>query len=370
MMENRSFDHYLGWLPDADGMQEGLSYVDRNGQGHDTYPLAPDYQGCGHPDPDHSYAGGRVAYADGRCDGWLRAGKNDVFAIGYYTRDDLPFSGEAALSWTTFDRYFAAMMGPTFPNRLYQHAAVTDRISNTLAISKLPTIWDRLAEAGLRGTYYFNDLPVVALWGLKYFDISRSYDDFLSDCESGDLPHVAFVDPRFLGIPDGTSADDHPHADIRAGQFFLDQTYRAITASPAWAQTVLVVNYDEWGGFFEHVPPAEAPDVKPEYQLRGFRVPGLLISPFARRGFVSHELFDHTSILKMIEWRWNLAPLSVRDQAANNLAEALDFSMPDLAAPEFAVPPVSGEPCPGAAIAAQDHWAGLRDQAQRQGWNL
>ena len=73
MMENRSFDHFLGWLPNADGEQAGLSYRDRSGILQDTYPLAPDFQGCGHADPDHSYDGGRVEYNNGKCDGWLRA---------------------------------------------------------------------------------------------------------------------------------------------------------------------------------------------------------------------------------------------------------------------------------------------------------
>src|SRR5512143_3119268 len=81
MMENRSFDHFLGWLPGADGRQAGLVYNDAAGSPHSTYPLAPDYQGCGHPDPDHSYPGGRVEYDNGACDGWLRAGQNDEYAI-------------------------------------------------------------------------------------------------------------------------------------------------------------------------------------------------------------------------------------------------------------------------------------------------
>ena len=91
-MENRSFDHYLGWLKKADGRQAGLTYVDQAGVEHATHRLAPDFQGCGHPDPDHSYDGGRIEYNGGLCDGWLRAGQNDEYAIGYYTDDDLPFS--------------------------------------------------------------------------------------------------------------------------------------------------------------------------------------------------------------------------------------------------------------------------------------
>jgi phospholipase C len=105
MMENRSFDHFLGWLPGANGEQAGLSYPDPAGTLHPTYPLAPDYQGCGHPDPDHSYSGGRVQYDDGRCDGWLLDTSNDIYSIGYYTQNDLAFLGQAATAWTVCDNY-------------------------------------------------------------------------------------------------------------------------------------------------------------------------------------------------------------------------------------------------------------------------
>lgn len=347
MMENRSFDHLLGWLPGADGRQAGLRYVDRHGQAHATHPLAPDYQGCSHPDPDHSYTGGREELDRRANDGFLRAGANDLYAVGYYKRDDLPFLGEAALAWTVCDRYFAALMGPTIPNRLYQHAGVTDRLANSLALTTLPTIWDRLAEHGLRGAYYYRNLPFLALWGGKYRSLTRPYTQFLADCRTGRLPQVAFVDPLFTLLDRGTAADDHPHADIRAGEYFLYRTYRALTASPAWPQTVLVINFDEWGGFFDHVPPPLAPDVDRALRQRGFRVPCLLISPFARRGHVAHGLYDHTSVLKMIEWRWGLEALSVRDARAANLAGALDFSRRELAAPDFRVPRVlAGRPCP------------------------
>src|SRR5437016_14061421 len=106
MMENRSFDHFLGWLPAADGRQAGLVYPDAAGQPHSTYPLAPDFQGCGHPDPDHSYQGGRIEYDGGACDGWLLDGANDEYAIGYYKKKDLAFFGKAAPQWTVCDRYF------------------------------------------------------------------------------------------------------------------------------------------------------------------------------------------------------------------------------------------------------------------------
>lgn len=370
MMENRSFDHYLGWLPGAEGKQEGLVYRDRFNVAHRTYHLQTT-QGCGHPDPDHSFEGGRVEYNDGACDGWLRAGENDEFAIGYYTQQDLAFYGQAAPSWTVCDHYFSAIMAETYPNRFYQHAAQTDRIHNSTTISTLPTIWDRLAAAGLRGRYYYYDVPFTALWGTKYTSISAPYGDFLADCAAGNLPELAFVDPKFLDEDSGTSADDHPHADIRAGQSFLNQVYDAVTSSPAWGRTLLVINYDEWGGFFDHVPPAVAPDANPAWGLRGFRTPCVVISPRARRGYVAGDVYDHTSVLKAVEWRWNLAPLTARDSAARNIAEVLDFvNPPNLSAPRWEVPQVVGAPCAAGSSADYEQWYALRDLAVSSGWRL
>lgn len=129
----------------------------------------------------------------------------------------------------------------------------------------------------------------------------------------------------------------------------------------------MIINYDEWGGFFDHVPPAHAPDVHQGQGLRGFRVPCLLISPRARRRHVEHRIYDHTSVLKMIEWRFGLEPLTVRDANARNLAEALNFTT-DLSAPTFAVPPFAGKPCPPAGFADYEDWRALAALAAAQGW--
>ena len=378
MMENRSFDHFLGWLPGADGRQAGLAYPDRDGVFRSTYPLAPDYQGCGHPDPDHSYEGGRVEYDNGACDGWLRAGSNDQYAIGYYTQQDLDFLGRAAPTWTTCDRYFAAILSQTFPNRIYQHAAQTDRIDNSFALSTLPTIWDRLADHELRGRYYFSDVPFLALWGAKYVPIGRPFGAFLTDCATGSLPEVSFVDPRFVDEAAGTSNDDHPHGDVRNGEAFLNLVYTAVTTSPAWPNTVLIFNYDEWGGFFEHVPPPTAPIPVADQAAGsdgrlGFRVPCVIVSPFARRNYVATTMFDHTSVLRFIEWRWNLRPLTERDATANNIAEVLDFSRTIEPAPVFPVPPGPfGTPCPSTEMATSASetaaWEDVRDIARIFQW--
>jgi phospholipase C len=268
-------------------------------------------------------------------------------------------------------------MAETYPNRIYQHAAQTDRIHNTTAISALPTIWDRLAAAGRRGRYYFSDVPFLALWGAKYIPISRPVASFFVDCALGTLPDVSFVDPRFIDEGSGTSGDDHPHADIRNGESFMNRIYRAVTTSPNWRNTVLVFNYDEWGGFYDHVPPPTAPipaaDLAAGNQdgRLGFRVPCLLVSPWARRGYVGGGVYDHTSVLRMIEERWALPPLTVRDQSANNLAEVLDFSTPSRPPSRYAVPPGPfGAPCGAPSAGSAEEGAALLALARSTGWRL
>jgi phospholipase C len=295
--------------------------------------------------------------------------------IGYYTPEDLAFLGRAAPGWTAFDGYFAPKMAPTYPNRIYQHAAQTDRLDNSSTISTLPTIWDRLASARISGRYYYSDIPFLALWGARYLSISRPFSAFLTDCAAGTLPQVSFVDPRFAGEDQGTSADDHPHADIRNGEAFLNQVYQAVTSSPNWSSTLLVINYDEWGGFFDHVAPpfAAVPPADPRTGdmdgLCGFRVPCLLIAPWARRAYVASTTYDHTSILRMIEWRWGLASLTVRDRTANNLAGELDFTQKNPSAPAYPVPPGPfGTPCPPSSPSTVEEWATLQTLAQSYGW--
>jgi phospholipase C len=359
MMENRSFDHLLGWLPGGNGTQAGLSYVDKRGEAHPTFRLST-FVGCSHPDPDHSYAGGRSEYDDGKMDGWLQTSSNDTFSIGYYEEADLPFFSALARNFTTLDNYFPSILSSTFPNRVFQHAAQTDRLTNTVDLSTLPTIWDTLAVAGISHKYYYSNVPFLALWGPKYLGISALFADFLTDAASGNLPAVSFLDPRFTILDDGFGNDDHPHADLRAGEAFLGQVYRALTSGPGWPNTLLVVNRDEWGGFYDTVAPPRviAPndidtDLVEGKALLGCRVPVVLVSPFTQGNNpatprVDSSLYDHTSVLKLIEWRYNLPPLTSRDASDEiaNLALALSFAAPNITAPTLPVikPPLP-TPC-------------------------
>ena len=390
-MENRSFDHFLGWLPNADGVQNHAArFATKDGGRVGNYHLT-ETMGCAHPDPDHSYEGGRFQLNGGRMNNFAR-GHNDQFAVGYYTAADRPFMSRLALNYTTCDRYFCAILAETYPNRFFTHAGATDRLHNSSTTSKLPTIWDRLNRpGGPTGRYYFNDAPFLALWGEKYLSISSPYLQFLIDATAGTLPNVSYVDPRFLDEGSGTSGDDHPHGDIRAGDAFLAETFHALASGPNWSRTVLIVTYDEWGGFYDHVVPPRVTATSPlDTDLAGgkarlgFRVPTIVASPFTKgdpaHPRVVHDLYDHTSILKFIESNFGLAPVAARDASRlrtdpGNLARTLRSGPGDARVPgdipaELQPPIVI--PCgvlnPG--LVKSGTWVGLRDDAIRHGWDL
>jgi phospholipase C len=384
-MENRSFDHYLGWLATdesyleagrsrwgstftVDGNQH-QSFAKPDGTIVDTYRLPAQhgpnpYRGCGnHPDPGHGWDSGRAQ----RDHGFLAEGsQNDEYAVGYYTEADLPCYGPLARQFTTFDRYFASVMTGTYPNRYYLHSAQGDGtwngsipiVDGTTGL-KTDTIWDKLKHAGVPCRYYGTDLPVTAFWGTKNLDVTGTIAEYLLDAATGNLPNVSFVDPGFLS---GMRTDDHPHGDMRTAQAFVAAVVGTLMRGPQWHRTAVVVTYDEWGGFFDHVTPPVLPDDRgtaddwTNWGQTGFRLPVFLASPFARPGYVDHRVYDHTSILRFIEWRFLGAPaegtggsgwwLTQRDHHANNIGASLSPSrQTDYTLPAGAVPLVLSIPC-------------------------
>jgi phospholipase C len=439
MMENRSFDHFLGWLPGANGIgvdPEGkvvddrfyfFSYPDSKGKLHPVYHELQ-WNGCGLQDQDHGYTGGRIQWNNGQMNGFLRDPENTDYSLSYYLAGQRAFTSPLAMNYTTCDNYFCSYLGPTWPNRFYQHAAQTDRQNDTtapdsshlpVAVSTVPAIWDRLNQPdGPSGRYYFSDVPFTALWGAKYLPISAPFPQFLLDAAAGTLPNVSFVDPRFEDEGSGTSGDDHPLSDIRAGDSFLSEIFHAVANGPGWSKTMMIINYDEWGGFFDHVAP---PWVAPGNQtldlsdvirdkagrivsvLAGFRVPCIIASPYSKAGpagpRISSYAYDHASVLRFIEWNWKLAPLTPRDasipltgastRALSNLASALDFSNPDARVPDLPEllpfvssgcdvpglpgggPVVGGETVQGSDAArtpARPAWSALMNSDLVRGW--
>jgi phospholipase C len=353
MMENRSFDHYLGWLPGADGRQAGLTFSNSKGVSHSTHRLVDFYQSCGFLDPDHSWDGGRTELDGGHMDGFLRS-DSDTFAIGYYAEPDLPFTPHNAKAFTAFDRFFCSLLSSTYPNREYMHAAQSYGMKdNSLPVNAdgelgFPdtTIFASLAARGISNQYFYVDIPVSALWGEPGLARSSQVQEFYERAAAGTLPALSFVDPSFSGEDQGTSGDEHPLADVRIGQAFMADVVHAVMESPQWPRTALFCVYDEWGGFFDHVVPPRVPDLRSSGNLAndfgqmGFRIPAILVSPYARRGHVDHSIYGFESILKMIRYRYGLAPLTPRDLFANNIAAAFDWeSKPKLQPPELPTPP-------------------------------
>lgn len=381
-MENRSFDHFMSWVPGAEGMPANQQFTDAFGATHAPFLLSANssygYQACAYQDPNHSYQGARTQLASGAMNGWLQTPgtsqvQGDLLPIGYYTSTDVEFFNAVASNYTIGDFYFSGILTSTFPNRMYLHSGATDRLDDSLGTSSLPTIWDNLSAANVGCNYYYHDVPFTSLFGTRYLGISHLFADFLADAAAGTLPPFSMVDPSFAGEEEGVSGDDHPHADIRNGEAFLAQVYNALRTGPNWSRTLMIVVYDEWGGFLEHVVPPVRLISKNEYALGndgklGFRVPLALLGPRVRAGTVTRYPFDPSSIHALLQWRFNLAPLGVRgsDSATFNLAYALDFSdAPRTDAPAITVAqgPFGGL-CAGASAPGSTSSPSAIDQSQ------
>ena len=237
MMENRSFDHFLGWVPGA-AAERDLTFYDDEGVAHQTRHWAPDYSGCDFNDPGHGWGAGRTELGgEARDNSGFIKGDNDEFALGWYDATDLPVWQALSEQGTVFDHYFAAVLGPTYPNRWYQHGATSGgRKSNDFADNPIEghqdtTIWDRLDAAGVSWAYYYSNLPFIGLYGERFMvrraSNIRHVSAYYADCAAGTLPQVCFVDPFFT--VDGVGNDDHPAGDIRMGQQFLGDVVGAFT---------------------------------------------------------------------------------------------------------------------------------------------
>ena len=363
MMENHSFDNYLGVLGRGDGFQ-----LDRAGRPKNSCPDADGnliIRAFRMPstcqldrEPSQSWNASHISLGRRRRnDGFVLA--SGPVAMGYWTEEDLPFYYGLARTFPLCDRWFASCLAQTYPNRkfLMCGTAVGQVSTDITQVGKAPppngTIFDRLNAHGISWRNYATDLAQVLLFPPVYNANKEkvlTIDRFYADAAAGQLPAVALVDPGFL---DDESEENN--ADIRVGENFAARVINAVMGGPGWPKTVLIWVYDEHGGYYDHVPPPRAippDDIPPEitvppdqpggYDRYGFRVPAVIVSPFARRNYVSHRVHDHTSFLKLVETKWNLPALTNRDANASNLLDALDFRRP-----AFLVPPVL--PAPGIA---------------------
>lgn len=356
MMENHSYDNYLGMLGRGDGFRIG-----RDGRPTATNPY-PDGRiqhafrmptTCQLPTkPSQEWAASHQQYAGGSCDGFVRSPSGPV-AMGYWTPEDLPFAASLAMTFPLADRWFASVLGQTFPNRRYLLAATSvGMVDDVLAQVATPapngTIFDRLNHYGIDWKDYYSTQPSADLF---YADAQVNaahlvpIGQFFDDAAAGTLPGFSIVDPDF------TSQSEENPQDIVVGEAFSARVVSAVLASPAWPRTLLVWCYDEHGGYYDHVPPPAAlpPDPIPPtpppgepvydgFRRYGFRVPAVVVSPWARRHHVTSVVHDHTSILAMVERIWNLPAMTWRDANAADLTDFLDLRRPTFREPPRLAP--------------------------------
>ncbi len=336
MMENRSYDHLLGSrslverLP-GDGLTAAMSNRALDGAAVGIHAADPAAL-CLLDDPAHGWESSRAQWNGGLNDGFVRVHAERYGAarmqtpMSFLGRAELPVTHALADVGASCDRWFASLMGPTWPNRMYLHSGQSNgRKNNDLpegGAFTWPTIWDRLNDAGIPWGYYYSDLPFVALF--PHLGVEQLHPviwKFHDDAAAGTLPPVVFIDPAF------SANDDHPPHHPMMGQMLIQSIYDALAASPQWPGCMLVVTYDEHGGFFDHVSPPTAADDRAAdgFDQLGFRVPTVVAGPWVRRGHVSSVVRDHSSVLRQIAATHGLPPLGARDAAAADLSELLDL---------------------------------------------
>jgi phospholipase C len=377
MMENHSFDNLLGMVPHqvpGRGSVDGLRVrrgkpVNANQDASGNLVLA---QHASSPcqlsgAPSQSWNASHQAYDNGLNDGFVKA--SGPVAMRFWDKHDIPFTYSLVEHFPFGERYFCSVLGQTFPNRCYLFSGTSSgTINDTIAPAPPPngTIWDRLDAHHIDwGVYYEppsypsfelvpgSDTPARAS---RVHPFSR----FLSDVAAGKLKQFTFLDPNYE-----TTSEENPQ-DIQLGERYLAQVVHALMNARTWKRTALIINYDEHGGYYDHVPPppALAPDSVPPmltaddvpgtFDRYGFRVPLFVVSPWARRGYVSRVVQDHTSVLAFIERKWNLPAMTLRDANAHPMTDYFDFRKPAfLTPPKLAKAPALG---PGLA---KCHAAGL-----------
>ena len=373
MLENRSFDHMLGYSRisgiDADTRQPtsiaGLAGTENNTFEGQTYTVSAGADTTMPTDPVHEFGnvleqlcGPAAVYAKGGLyppidnSGYVASymksgGQSGAEVMKSYRPDQLPVLNALASEFVVCDNWHASMPGPTWPNRMFVHAASSgglDHSPTTLEIAEWETIdgfhfpngtiFDCLHLNGItRCIYGGDDFPMIsALKGIQLDDV-RHYSLFASDLAQDNYPYTyIFIEPSYDVLNDyRNGASQHPLADVTRGEALIKSTYEAIRNSPLWANSLLIVTWDEHGGFFDHVmpPPARSPgDTDPgaQYNTFGFtferygpRVPALVISPRIPKNLIDHRLYDHASIPATLESLFGLSPLTLRDAAANRL---------------------------------------------------
>ena len=349
MQENHTFDNYFGTYPGADGIPPGTCMPVDPFDSTNTECVEP-YSIGDSPidDLDHSLSTFKLQYNDGKMNGFVYAlnqrNQDGASAMGYYDDSVVSYHWNIADEYVLFDRFFSSDHGGSFANHMYWMSGTPGKKGSTSAgdYDDLPTIFDRLEEQGISWKFYVQNYdPQInyrtlseysgnrtsqAIW-VPILHIDRFIDDpnlsshivdmseYFTDLENDTLPAVSYM------VPSGAS--EHPPGSLRSGQKFVKSLIQALMRSEAWDSSAFLYTYDDWGGWYDHVPPPQVDE-----NGYGMRVPALLVSAYARRGYIDSTELDFTSVPKFIEENWNLEPLADRDANANSFMNAFDFSQP------------------------------------------
>ena len=331
MQENHSFDNYFGTYPGADGIPAGtkmpidpiILLQDMSLPGTSAIPLLRISATA-----QQSY---RDQYNNGKMDGFVSAlnkrNQDGKLAMGYYDDRDIPYYWNLADNYVLFDQFFSSAMDGSFSNHMYWVAGIPSvapkgvNLSDVLA--NLPTIFDRLQAAGVSWKFYVQNYdPTITyrdigtsgnrasqvIW-VPLLNFDRFIDDptlsshivdlsqYFIDLDNGTLPAVSYI------VPSGAS--EHPPSSLMSGQRFVKNILQELMRSTAWDSSAFMLAYDDWGGWYDHVTPIQV-----DKYGYGPRIPVLLISPYAKTGYIDHTVLDFTSMLKFIEQNWNIAPLA------------------------------------------------------------
>ena len=332
MMENRSYDHFFGSRTTIEGLA---------GDGPNPATTNPDLEGnpiafyqaqvdalCD-PDPAHGWDASHIQWNNGANDGFVTTHQMEhpgaIDPMQYLIRNDVPVSYALADAYTVCDRWFASVMGPTWPNRFYSLAGSSFGLKDNNLPSNLdqPSIFLNLQHKNVPWRYYYGNIPVVAaINNLADLDTKvQRFPQFFLDAAAGTLPPVVYLDPAFA------MNDDHPPVHPINGQELIASIYQALAESPQWKNLLFIITYDEHGGFYDHVsPPQTADDLADQgFDQLGFRVPAMVLGPYAKQNYHSMTQFDHTSPLKTIQNAFELDRLTMRSDAANPLDDCIDM---------------------------------------------
>lgn len=262
------------------------------------------------------------------------------WVMGYYKREQKPILYSLADNFTLCEKWFCSVLGPTWPNRFYSLAATSNGLKdNSAALQARTPYYSMVRDHGYTvGLYAYQPLFYFGLTvddfqkkrtDPKYPGLGlrvRALDRFFEDCENGTLPNVSIVEPDY------SLNDDHPPQDVRLGESFLSSIYEAVRKSPQWERTLMLVYYDEHGGFYDHVKPPKVEHdayASEGFDQLGFRVPGMLIGPLVKRGHILRNVVDHASVPKLISRIFGVAQVNERAANAGDFDDAFDIELID-----------------------------------------